>query len=55
VPEVENKLVDTLSCRVCFLKQLSAKVVVGFERFKDENESCPDFKEIVCVKKRGES
>ena len=37
-----------------FFKQLSAEVV-GFERIKDEYESCPDFGEIVCVKRRGDS
>jgi len=43
---VENKVADALSRRVCFLKQLSAKVVC-FERIKEEYESCSDFGEIV--------
>jgi len=46
---VENKVVDALS-QVCFLKQLSAEVA-GFERIKEEYESCPDFREIVYVLK----
>jgi len=49
---VENKVANTLSRRVCFLKQVSAEVV-GFERIKDEYESCPDFGEIICVLKEG--
>jgi len=47
---VENKVADTLSHLVCFLKQLSAEVV-GFERIKNEYESCPDFwRDCLCVK-----
>jgi len=47
--EVENKVPDALSRRVCLLKQLNTKIV-GFERIKDECESCPDFGEIVVLK-----
>jgi len=49
---VENKVIDALSRRVCFLKQLSAEVM-GFKRIIDEYESSPDFKEIVYVLKEG--
>ena len=41
-----------LSRRVCFLNQLSVEVV-GFERIKEEHESCPDFGEIIYALKEG--
>ena len=48
--EVENKIADAFSRRVCFLKQLSAEIV-SFERIKEK--SCSDFGEIVYVLKEG--
>ena len=52
MPGVENKAVDALNHRVYFLKQLSHEGV-GFERIKEEYESCPDFGEIVYALKEG--
>jgi len=48
---VEN-LADALSRRACVLKQLNAEVV-GFERIKEEYESCPDFGDIFGALKEG--
>ena len=42
---VENKAVDALSQRVSLLSIMSVKVT-GFERLKDDYESCPDFGEL---------
>ena len=52
--EVENKVADALNRRVGFLKPLSAEVM-SFERQKDEYESCTNFGEIFCVKRRGDT
>ena len=41
----ENKVTDALSRCVMILLAMSAEVT-GFERLKDEYESCPDFGEI---------
>ena len=41
----ENKVADALSRRVFLLSVISVKVT-GFERLKDEYESCPDFGEL---------
>ena len=43
--EVENKAADALSRRVSLLSVISVKVT-GFERLKDDYESCPDFREL---------
>ena len=42
---VENKAADALSRRVSLLSIMSVKVI-GFERLKDDYESCPDFGEL---------
>ena len=42
---VENKATDALSRRVFLLSIMSVKVT-GFERLKDDYESCPDFGEL---------
>ena len=42
---VKNKAVDALSRRVSLLSIISIKVT-GFERLKDDYESCPDFGEL---------
>ena len=42
---VENKAADALSRRVSLLSIMSVKVT-GFERLKDDYESCPDFGEL---------
>jgi len=49
--EVENKVADALTRRVCVLKQLNIEVV-GFERTK-EYASCPNFGEIFGALKEG--
>ena len=41
---VENKAADALSRRAFLLSLLDAKVV-GFERLKEDYESCPDFRD----------
>ena len=43
--EVENKATDALSRRVSLISIMSVKVI-GFERLKDDYESCPDFGEL---------
>ena len=42
---IENKAVDALSRGVSLLSIMSVKVT-GFERLKDDYESCPDFGEL---------
>ena len=42
---VENKATNALSRRVSFLLVMSVKVN-GFERLKDDYESCPNFGEL---------
>ena len=42
---VENKAANALSRRVSLLSIMSVKVT-GFERLKDDYESCPDFEEL---------
>ena len=42
---VENKAADALSRRVSLLSVMSVNVI-GFERLKDDYESCPDFREL---------
>ena len=42
---VENTAVDARSRRIC-LNQMSAELV-GFDKIKEEYESCPDFGEII--------
>ena len=42
---VENKAANALSRRVSLLSIMSVKVT-GFERLKDDYESCPDFEEF---------
>ena len=42
---VENKAADALSRRVSLLSIMSVKVT-GFERFRDDYESCPNFGEL---------
>jgi len=42
---VENKVADALSWRVMILIVMSAEVT-GFERLREEYESCPDFEKI---------
>jgi len=48
--ELENKVADALSRRTCLLNQMSAEVV-GFDKTKEEYESCPNFGEIVVLLK----
>ena len=42
---VKNKAIDALSRRVSLLSVMSVKVT-GFERLKDDYESCPNFGEL---------
>ena len=42
---VENKAANALSRRLSLLSVMSVKVI-GFERLKDDYESCPDFGEL---------
>ena len=42
---VENKVADALSRRVSILVAVSNEVT-GFERIKNDYESCPDFGEV---------
>jgi hypothetical protein len=42
---IKNKAADALSRRVTLLSMMSTKVI-GFERLRDEYESCPDFGKI---------
>jgi hypothetical protein len=42
---MENKVADVFSYRVILLSVISVKVT-GFERLKEEYESCQEFKEI---------
>ena len=42
---VENKVTDALCQRVMILVVMSAEVT-GFERLREEHESCPDFGKI---------
>ena len=42
---VENKAIDALSRKVSLLSIMSIKVT-GFERLKDDFESCPGFREL---------
>ena len=42
---VKNKAADALSRRVSLLSIMNVKVI-GFERLKDDYESCPDFGEL---------
>ena len=42
---VENKVADALSRRVSILIVISNEVT-GFERIKNDYESCPDFEEV---------
>jgi len=49
---VENKVADALSHRTCLLNQMSVEVV-GFDKIKEEYESCPSFEEIIVLFKEG--
>lgn len=40
----ENQAVDALSRRISLLTNISVKII-GFERLKEDYESCPDFKD----------
>jgi hypothetical protein len=42
---IENKVVDALSRRVTLLSVMSVEVI-GFDRLKEEYESCSEFEEI---------
>ena len=42
---VENKVADALSRRVMILVAMNVEVI-GFERLREEYDSCPDFGEI---------
>ena len=42
---VENEAADALSRRVSLLSVMNVKVT-GFERFKDDYELCPNFREL---------
>ena len=44
-PQAQDKVADALSGRVMILVAMSAEVT-GFERLREEYESCPDFREI---------
>jgi len=44
---IENKVADVLSRRVIILVAMSEEVI-GFEKLREEYESCPDFGEM-CV------
>jgi len=47
----ENKVVDALSRRVMTLVTMSTEVI-GFERLREEYDSCPDFGKICHVARR---
>jgi len=47
---VKNKVADMLSHRTCLPNQMNVEVV-GFDKIKEEYESCPDFEEIVILLK----
>ena len=49
---VENKVADALSRRMSILVAVSHEVT-GFERIKNDYESCPDFGEVFKVLKDG--
>jgi len=49
---VENKAPDALSWRVIILVAMSAKVI-GFERLREEYESCPNFRKIYVTLREG--
>jgi hypothetical protein len=51
---VENQAVDALSRRSFLLFVMNAKVI-GFERLKEEYDSCPDFKDIFLALQSGQS
>ncbi|XP_022843218.1 uncharacterized protein LOC111366752 [Olea europaea var. sylvestris] len=51
---VENQVVDALSRRVSLLSIMSVKVI-GFERLKEDYESCPNFKDIFLDLQGGQS
>jgi hypothetical protein len=51
---VENQAADALSCRNFLFSVMTVKVI-GFERLKDEYDSCPDFKDIFLELQRGQS
>jgi hypothetical protein len=42
---MENKTANALSRRVMLLSMISVEIT-GFERLKEEYESCPEFEEI---------
>ena len=42
---VENKVADALSRRLAILVAVSTEVL-GFDRLKDDYETCPDFGEV---------
>jgi len=48
---IENKVADALSRRVMTLLTMSTEVI-GFERLKEEYDSCPDFEKIYHVTRR---
>ena len=48
---VENKVADALSRRVMTLVTMSTEVI-GFERLREEYDSCPDFEKICHVTRR---
>ena len=50
----ENKVADALSRRALFINSISTEVV-GFERIKDEYDTCPDFSETFQALKQGPS
>jgi len=42
---IENKVAEALSRRITTLVTISIKVI-GFERLREEYDSCPDFEKI---------
>ena len=49
---VENKLADGLSRRVMILIVMSAEVI-GFDRLREEYDSCPNFEKIYVALRDG--
>ena len=49
---VENKVADALSRRVMTLVTMSTEVI-GFERLREEYDSCPDFRKIYVTLRNG--
>ena len=49
---IENKVADALSRRISLLVAMNVETT-GFERIREEYESCPDFGEIYTLLRDG--